>query len=172
MYIANFLTNIFILFIVLSASFKYSNDVETNRPRYTSFFLLISALLVIDRTLSFITIYIPMFYVLRVIFIVYLRSNNFAGALNFYTNILQPFLKANSECFLKSQHTVIEKIEQVYKLITEKINNSPQSKIITESVEKIKKASMGQLKDQTKRESVSVNEVISGIKGGVSNKNE
>lgn len=166
MFITSFLTNIFILFIVISASFKYSEDIDKNRPRYTAFFMLISVMLVVDRTLSFITKYIPMFYIIRIIFIIYLRSNEFGGSLYFYNSFIQPFLKSQSGCFLKSQNILLEKLQCFYEMIMERFNKNIKRKTISESIEKIKKASIGEIKNQIKSE-ITTEEVNSTIKKGI-----
>merc|ERR1711974_396243 len=143
------LTNIFVIFIILSASFNYADDIDKNRPKYTAFFMLMACLLIIDKTLAIILKYIPFFNFMRAGFILYLRSNDFAGSLLFYNSFVQPILKSQKESFLKTQAFVVDHIKRTYEVAMKKFKKTSQAKTISESVNKIKKASTGVIEDVT-----------------------
>merc|ERR1711935_407585 len=162
------LTNIFVRFVILSASFNYADDIDKNRPKYTAFFMLMACFLIIDKTLAFFLQYIPFYNFIRAGFILYLRSNDFAGSLLFYNSFAQPILKSQKMSFLKIQSFVVDHIRRTYECAMERFNKTTAAKSISDSVNKIKKASAGALIEEVedKKEIGQLkNEAVDAVKG-------
>lgn len=136
--ILSLITNISILFLVLTTSYKYVADIDSNRPKYTSFFLIISILLMLDKIFAFIFSLIPMFSLLRIFLIVYLTYNDYEGSLIVFNNLIRPFLKNTNDSFVTIQECVYKTFKKVFDKLSAKLNNSKQSQMFSKKVESLK----------------------------------